>query len=138
MTHFFLITEHLEALSLLRGSRSFTKEGVSSPGRVRRGRKEPPMVTSSETDVLPYSPCYNALPMQKELPRSSLVRNPRAGAGFHPYGIARICCKGFCEKVLLPGWGEAGRWSLCPARVRLCSSARRDPLRPPAPVMGFL
>lgn len=29
-----------------------------------------------DSDVLPSAPCYPALPVQKELARSSLVRNP--------------------------------------------------------------
>lgn len=36
MTHVYPLTEHLEAPSRLRAGRSFTREGVSSPGRDRR------------------------------------------------------------------------------------------------------
>lgn len=76
MTHVYPLTEHLEAPSRLRVGRSFTREGVQP----REGAEGEEGATDGsklrDSDVLPSAPCYPALPAQKELARSSLVRNP--------------------------------------------------------------
>lgn len=75
MTHVYPLTEHLEAPSRLRAGRSFTREGVSREGpEGEEGATDGSKLRDS--DVLPSAPCYPALPVQKELARSSLVRNP--------------------------------------------------------------